>query len=303
MSWTPLRSSPTDPSIDSPADVTVTTGPGTSSSGPPTSGRGSYDRSPQAYGPGGFRRRGPGVPGVTAAPATATAAGLALEFRGVHAGYGSTEVLRNVSLRVPEGSVVTLLGPNGAGKSTLLKVAAGLLPAQRGEVRLGGSPLRGAAGHAVSRAGLCLLPEGRGIFPTLSVRENLELMGWDGDRRAEVFTLFPVLERRFDQVAGTLSGGEQQMLAVARAVVSEPSVVLADEISFGLAPKVVDEIFAVLAALRDRGLTILLVEQYIQRALAFADFAYLMYKGGIVFAGEAFQLRSRDVIERYFGKA
>ena len=238
---------------------------------------------------------------ATAAPATAT--GLALEFRGVHAGYGSTEVLRNVTLRVPQGSVVTLLGPNGAGKSTLLKVAAGLLPAQRGEVRLGGSPLRGAAGHAVSRAGLCLLPEGRGIFPTLSVRENLELMGWDGDRRAEVFTLFPVLERRFDQVAGTLSGGEQQMLAVARAVVSEPSVVLADEISFGLAPKVVDEIFAVLAALRDRGLTILLVEQYIQRALAFADFAYLMYKGGIVFAGEAFQLRSRDVIERYFGKA
>jgi branched-chain amino acid transport system ATP-binding protein len=230
---------------------------------------------------------------------------LALDFDGLYAGYGSTEVLRDVTLRVPRGSVVALLGPNGAGKSTLLRVAAGLVPVSRGDVRLAGRSVADTPSFATSRAGLCLLPEGRGIFPTLSVAENLELMGGGGDQNqnAELFELFPILEERLDQVAGTLSGGQQQMLAVARAVVSRPAVVLADEISFGLAPKVVDEIFAVLATLRDRGLTILLVEQYIQRALAFADFAYLMYKGEIVFAGEAFQLQSRDVIERYFGRA
>ncbi|MEW6475768.1 MAG: ABC transporter ATP-binding protein [Actinomycetota bacterium] len=229
--------------------------------------------------------------------------GMALEFANVHAGYGSTEVLRGVSLRVPEGSVVALLGPNGAGKSTLLKVAAGLLPVAQGDVRLGGASLRSVPSFATARAGLCLLPEGRGIFPTLTVAENLELMGGRPGRNDEVFELFPILGERLGQMAGTLSGGQQQMLAVARAVVSRPTVVLADEISFGLAPKVVDEIFAVLATLRERGLTILLVEQYIQRALALADFAYLMYKGEIVFAGESFQLQSRDVIERYFGKA
>ena len=228
---------------------------------------------------------------------------LALEFDGLYAGYGSTEVLRNVTLRVPQGSVVALLGPNGAGKSTLLRVAAGLVPVSRGEVRLGGQSLAATPSFATARSGLCLLPEGRGIFPSLTVAENLELMGGGGDRNDEVFELFPILAERLGQVAGTLSGGQQQMLAVAKAVVSHPAVVLADEISFGLAPKVVDEIFAVLATLRERGLTILLVEQYIQRALAFADFAYLMYKGEIVFAGEAFQLQSRDVIERYFGKA
>jgi branched-chain amino acid transport system ATP-binding protein len=227
----------------------------------------------------------------------------ALEFVGLYAGYGSTEVLRNVTLRVPQGSVVALLGPNGAGKSTLLRVAAGLVPVSQGVVRLAGASLADRPSFAITRSGLCLLPEGRGIFPTLTVAENLELMGGGGDRNAEVFELFPILEERLGQVAGTLSGGQQQMLAVAKAVVSNPAVVLADEISFGLAPKVVDEIFAVLATLRERGLTILLVEQYIQRALAFADFAYLMYKGEIVFAGESFQLQSRDVIERYFGKA
>jgi branched-chain amino acid transport system ATP-binding protein len=228
---------------------------------------------------------------------------LALEFEGLYAGYGSTEVLRNVTLRVPPGSVVALLGPNGAGKSTLLRVAAGLVPVSRGDVRLAGASIAGTPSFATARSGLCLLPEGRGIFPSLTVAENLELMGGGGDRNAEVFELFPILEERLAQVAGTLSGGQQQMLAVAKAVVSHPAVVLADEISFGLATKVVDEIFAVLATLRERGLTILLVEQYIQRALAFADFAYLMYKGEIVFAGEPFQLQSRDVIERYFGKA
>lgn len=228
---------------------------------------------------------------------------MALEFSGVYAGYGSTEVLRDVSLRVPKGSVVALLGPNGAGKSTLLKVAAGLVPVSRGDVQLAGTSVRDRPSFAVSRAGLCLLPEGRGIFPTLSVAENLELMGGGSVGNAEVFELFPILGERLGQVAGTLSGGQQQMLAVARAVVSRPEVVLADEISFGLAPKVVDEIFNVLGTLKERGLTILLVEQYIHRALAFADYVYLMYKGGIVFAGEAFQLQSQDVIERYFGKS
>jgi branched-chain amino acid transport system ATP-binding protein len=229
---------------------------------------------------------------------------LALELRDVHAGYGSTEVLRGVSLSVPAGSVVTLLGPNGAGKSTLLKVAAGLLPVGGGQVFLNGEDVTTTPSFAMARKGLCLLPEGRGIFPTLSVRENLELMGATGrEAQDEVFSLFPVLGERTAQTAGTLSGGQQQMLAVARAVVAHAEIVLADEISFGLAPIVVDEIFAVLDQLRARGLTVLLVEQYIHRALAFAEYAYLMYKGGIVFAGETFQLKDRDVIERYFGKA
>ena len=224
-------------------------------------------------------------------PDTAVQAPPALELRGVYAGYGTTEVLRDVDLRVPAGSVVTLLGPNGAGKSTLLKVAAGLLPVSRGDVLLGGESVRAVPSFSLARRGLCLLPEGRGIFPSLSVRENLELMGGGPEEQAEVFELFPILGERTRQAAGTLSGGQQQMLAVARAVVARPDVVLADEI------------FAVLEELRARGLTVLLVEQYIQRALAFAQYAYLMYKGGIVFAGESFQLRDRDVIERYFGKS
>jgi branched-chain amino acid transport system ATP-binding protein len=236
-------------------------------------------------------------------PEAAVQAPPALELRGVYAGYGTTEVLRNVDLRVPAGSVVTLLGPNGAGKSTLLKVAAGLLPVSRGDVLLAGESVRAVPSFSLARRGLCLLPEGRGIFPSLSVRENLELMGGGPGEQAEVFELFPILGERTRQAAGTLSGGQQQMLAVARAIVARPDVVLADEISFGLAPLVVDEIFAVLEQLRARGLTVLLVEQYIQRALAFAQYAYLMYKGGIVFAGESFQLRDRDVIERYFGKS
>jgi branched-chain amino acid transport system ATP-binding protein len=232
---------------------------------------------------------------------TRPAGAPALELRGVAAGYGTTEVVRGLDLKVPAGSVVALLGPNGAGKTTTLKVASGLLAPARGRTFVSGQETTGLAGNRVARAGLCLIPEGRGIFPSLSVAENLRLMGADAEGLARALDLFPVLAERTSQIAGTMSGGQQQMLAVARAVICDPAVVLADEVSFGLAPIVVDQIFEVLHGLRAAGGSILLVEQYLKRALQIADYVYLLYKGEIIFVGEPYQLEGDKVIERYFG--
>ena len=210
---------------------------------------------------------------------------LALEFDGVAAGYGSTRVLHNVSLRVPQGSVVALLGPNGAGKSTLLRVAAGLVPVSRGDVRLAGESVARTPSFATARSGLCLLPEGRGIFPSLTVAENLELMGGGGDRNAEVFDLFPILQERARTPGTALSGGQQQMLAVGRALMANPQLILLDEPTEGLAPVIVDQLAATFNQLADQGTALLLIEQNMSMVVRVARRYIAMAKGAVVAEG------------------
>jgi branched-chain amino acid transport system ATP-binding protein len=225
------------------------------------------------------------------------------ELRDISAGYGETTVLRGVSLAVPPASVVALLGPNGAGKTTLLRVASGLLRPTAGTLVLDGAEVTGASPHRLAGGGVCHVPEGRGIFPNLSVRENLvlQITGDVAEGIARSVDAFPVLGRRLSQQAGTLSGGEQQMLALARAYVGKPRVVLLDEVSMGLAPKIVDEIFGFLERLAREGASLLLVEQYVTRALALADYVYMMNRGTLVFVGEPSELEDEDVFVRYLG--
>jgi len=226
-----------------------------------------------------------------------------LRLEQVSAGYGRVEVLRGVDLVVPQGSVVALLGANGAGKSTALKVAAGLLPARGGRVVLDGADVTKVPVHARASRGLCLIPEGRAIFRHLTVRENLEMQvgrrALNGTVERAVGT-FPRLGQRMGQVSGTLSGGEQQMLAVARALVTDPALVMADELSVGLAPVVVDEILSAVESLRSHGVSLLIVEQYVERVLDIADYVYILHKGSVAFVGEPSQCRG-SVFERYVG--
>jgi branched-chain amino acid transport system ATP-binding protein len=229
-----------------------------------------------------------------------------LELRHVTAGYGDTVVLRDVSLVVPEGSVVALLGANGAGKTTLLRVASGLLTPRSGQVVLDGRDVTGRRPHDRAHAGLCHIPEGRGIFRDLTVRENLVVQSLPSaaERTVErAVEIFPVLGTRLGQTARTMSGGEQQMLALARALAGEPQVVLLDEVSMGLAPLVVDEIFRALDRFRAGGAALLLVEQFVSRALALADFVFLLARGRIVFVGEPGELEGEDLLHRYLGSA
>jgi branched-chain amino acid transport system ATP-binding protein len=227
-----------------------------------------------------------------------------LRLDGIRAGYRRSQVLHGVDLVVPEGAAVGLLGANGAGKSTLLRVAAGLLPATAGSISLGGERVEGISAHDRTRRGLCLIPEGRAIFRQLTVRENLAMQvgGRDVDGAVErAASAFPVLADRLHQTAGTLSGGQQQMLAVARALVTNPRVVLADELSVGLAPVVIDEIFDAVEALRAAGVSLLIVEQYVDRVLAVADYVYVLHKGEIAFVGEPVQCEAEDIFHRYLG--
>jgi branched-chain amino acid transport system ATP-binding protein len=229
-----------------------------------------------------------------------------LELRGVSAGYGPVQVLRDVDLGVAAGAVVALLGPNGAGKTTLLRVAAGQLPVRGGEVVIHGKAASRTATARRARDGLCLIPEGRGVFPNLTVAENLAMfVGGRGSSDAVAVSTdaFPVLGTRLDQLAGTLSGGEQQMLAVARALVTGPSIVLADELSLGLAPAIVDEIFEVVAGLRASGTSLLIVEQYVERALAIADYVYVLDRGRVVLVEEAARCDEAMLAEHYLGGA
>jgi branched-chain amino acid transport system ATP-binding protein len=227
-----------------------------------------------------------------------------LELEEVTAGYSDTVVLRQVSLAVPRSAVVALLGPNGAGKTTLLRTAAGLLRPRSGRVRLAGVDMTGRPAHEMARAGLCHLPEGRGIFPSLTVRENLLLAAPRGrkvDAVAVAGDTFPVLRSRLGQLAGSLSGGEQQMLALARAFLGDPVVVVVDEPSLGLSPIVVEQIFRSLEAIVAGGTAVLLVEQYVDRALELADTVFLLHRGTVVFNGPAGELSGNDVFERYLG--
>ncbi len=227
-----------------------------------------------------------------------------LELRGITAGYGRSIVLRDIDLEVPAGSVVALLGPNGAGKTTLLRVAAGLLRTSEGDVILGGQHITRRKPFQRARNGVCLIPDGRGIFPNLSVRDNLRLQvpPWQRDTSYELsLEAFPVLKGRLGKAAGSLSGGEQQMLAVSRCFVSDPKIVLLDEVSTGLAPRSIDEIFEGLLQLGRHGISVLLVEQYVGRALDIADRVYLLGRGTVTFRGDPSELDEAELMRRYAG--
>ena len=229
-----------------------------------------------------------------------------LQVTGIRAGYGRTEVLRDIDLVVPSASTVALLGANGAGKTTLLRVIAGLIPARAGTVEMGGVSLDGAAPHERARRGLCLIPGGGGIFRPLTVRENIIMFveaGGPADPIDVVVDAFPVLGRFLGLEAGRLSGGQQQMLALSRALVSPAPIVLADELSMGLAPVVLDEIFEVLQDLKAQGRSLLLVEQFVDRVLAVADYVYVLHKGAVAFVAEADACRHNTMFEHYLGGA
>ncbi|HET6953788.1 MAG TPA: ABC transporter ATP-binding protein [Acidimicrobiales bacterium] len=227
-----------------------------------------------------------------------------LELAGVRAAYGGIEVLHGIDLDVPAGAVVALLGANGAGKSTTVKVAAGLLAPTAGAVRIGGHDVTGAPSHELARIGVCTIPEGRGVFPNLSVRDNLWMTTQVRGSLAEVeevaYARFPRLADRRNQLAGTLSGGEQQMLALCRALVADPAVLLLDELSMGLAPIVVGELYEIVAQVAGEGISILVVEQFARAVLGIADRAAVMVNGEIAHVGTPDELRS-DLSNAYLG--
>jgi branched-chain amino acid transport system ATP-binding protein len=213
-----------------------------------------------------------------------------LSLRDVRAGYGPVEVLHGVSLDVPGAALTALLGLNGSGKTTLLSVIAGLVPTRAGEIVWNGAPINHLAPHERAKAGMVLIPEGRGVFPDLSVRDNLEVFagarhGWEPALEA-----FPNLRARLDQVAGLMSGGEQQMLAMSRALMHTPKLLLLDEISHGLAPRVTRQLFDVVEDVARRGTTVILVEQHLSDALRMAEVAYVLNRGEVTFAGEPGEL-------------
>ena len=228
----------------------------------------------------------------------------ALSMKGITSGYGTTTIVRNIDLTIEAGSVTALLGPNGAGKSTLLKTMSGLIRPMSGSVMIDGQDVSSLAPNKRANLGLCHIPEGRGIFPSMTVRENLELQAKPGEQSIAIekgIAAFPILGERLMQRAGTMSGGQQQMLSMARAYTQNPRVILVDEGSLGLAPIVVDEIFSFLAGVAAAGAALLIVDQFVARALALATSAYVMTRGEIVFAGTSAELQRSDVFERYLG--
>jgi branched-chain amino acid transport system ATP-binding protein len=226
------------------------------------------------------------------------------ELRNITAGYDTGTVLRDVSLVVPDNSVVALLGPNGAGKTTLLRVASGLLRPTSGQILIDGVDVTGQKPYQLARKGVCHVPEGRGIFPSLTVTDNIQLQA-DGSKFKDSFAkatgTFPRLGERASQIAGTMSGGEQQMLALSHAYVSDPGIVLLDEVSMGLAPKIVEEIFGYLHDLAASGTALLLVEQYVTRALELADYVYILDRGKVTFAGEPREISEESIMNAYLG--
>ena len=232
----------------------------------------------------------------------------ALQLIGVHAAYGKIEVLHDVNLVVPAGTVFALLGPNGAGKTTTLKVIDGRLPATAGCVHVAGHHVNGAATASLTRAWVCGVPEGRGIFPNLTVAENLRMMTYAGsglslgDVQEKAYRRFPILGERRTQLAGTMSGGQQQMLALCRAIVTDPALLMVDELSMGLAPLIVSELYDVLAQLAAEGIAILLVEQFARTALGIADYGAIMVHGEITRVGEPGDL-AEELSAAYLGGA
>ena len=232
-----------------------------------------------------------------------------LKLEDVHARYGAIVALRGVSIEIREGELVALLGANGAGKSTLLSTIAGVLRPHRGKIEFRGESLLGLVPETIVRRGLAMVPENREIFPALTVGENLRLGAYIRKDREEyladlerMFALFPILQERFDQRAGTLSGGEQQQLAIARALMSHPDLLMLDEPSLGLAPKILKQVFALIEHLHESGVTILLVEQNVALSLAIADRAYVLNMGAVQASGTPEELRQHvDMASVYLG--
>jgi len=231
----------------------------------------------------------------------------ALQIVGLGAGYGGIRILDGLDLELAAGRITAIVGPNGAGKSTLLKALAGLLP-REGQAILDGQALPPRSATAAVRAGLILVAEGRHLFPRMTVLENLQLGGWllsrseRADRVERALALFPRLGERRAQLAGSMSGGEQQMVALARALVARPRLLMLDEPSLGLAPRLVDEVFTLVRRIRDEAVTVLLVEQNVARALAVADDAHVLERGRLVASGRAAELlRSNLVQAAYLG--
>ncbi len=236
-----------------------------------------------------------------------------LHIENLVASYGKVRVLHDITLTVPKGKLVALIGSNGAGKTTTLRAISGMLAPESGRITLGGHEIAGLPSHEITRYGLAHSPEGRRVFATLPVRDNLLLGAYPrltgarerGDVEADIermFDLFPRLRERSDQLAGTLSGGEQQMLAMARALMLNPEVLLLDEPSMGLAPRLVAEVFSIIARLKEANITMLLVEQFAAAALEVADFGYVLENGHITVSGAAAMLRNDPAVrDAYLG--
>jgi branched-chain amino acid transport system ATP-binding protein len=230
-----------------------------------------------------------------------------LEVEDLRTGYGSLPVLQGISFSVEEGETAVIFGLNGAGKTTTVNCLAGLLPTWSGEVRFDGQRISGKDAPAVVKAGVSLSPEGRRVWPGLSVMKNLELGAWSRkDRKAvdqtvqQVFGYFPRLDERKDQLAGTLSGGEQQMLAIGRAIMSKPRLLMIDEASLGLSPKLAQTVFQVVSQINDDGTTVIIVEQNVG-VLPYADRALIMEKGTLIFSGVGEEIQSANLRETYLG--
>ncbi|MBS1847245.1 MAG: ABC transporter ATP-binding protein [Actinobacteria bacterium] len=229
-----------------------------------------------------------------------------LELRGVHASYGRIEVLHGVDLSLPAGKVLALLGPNGAGKSTTLKVLGGLVPATHGCIHLAGRHINGTEPHKLARIGIAMIPEGRGIFPRLTVQENLRMASYAGVDTATIveraFEQFPRLGERRGQLAGTMSGGEQQMLALARGLATDPEVLVLDELSMGLAPLIVSELYELVARVAATGVSVLVVEQFARTVLGVADLAAIMAGGRVTAVGKPSEIEA-ELTSAYLGAA
>src|SRR6187200_419925 len=230
-----------------------------------------------------------------------------LELRDVHTYYGNIHALKGISLTIDQGEIVTLIGSNGAGKSTTLKTISGLLRPREGEVWFDGQRLDGTPAHEVVIRGISQSPEGRRIFPRMTVRENLEMGAFQREKGSErdadferVYTLFPRLKERLNQKGGTLSGGEQQMLAIGRALMARPKLLLLDEPSMGLAPIFVDRIFEIIKTINEQGTTVLLVEQNAQQALSRSDRAYILESGHVTLQGTASELAGNDLVRQAY---
>ena len=228
-----------------------------------------------------------------------------LELRGIKAAYEKVEVLHGVDVVVPGGALVAILGPNGAGKSTTLRVMSGLMKPTAGQLLLEGFDVTGTSAERLADTGVCLVPEGRGIFPNLTVRENILMDTYTGRRNARAleriaFERFPGLAERSEQLAGTLSGGEQQMLALSRALSTDPALILLDEVSMGLAPMLVAELFKVVRELTQTGVTIVVVEQFADVVLEFADSVIVMAHGRVRLSGPPSKIR-RELTAAYLG--
>ncbi len=233
-----------------------------------------------------------------------------LEIKDLKVNYGMIQALKGISFEVNEGEVIALIGANGAGKTTTLQTISGMLTPTSGEILLHGTDITKVPGHKIVSMGLAHVPEGRRVFPGLTVLENLKMGAYTRSNKSEiadtlekVYESFPRLKERQNQLAGTLSGGEQQMLAMGRALMSKPSIVLMDEPSMGLSPIYVDEIFNIIQSISDAGTTVLLVEQNAKKALAIADRAYVLETGNIVLSGDAKTLMNDDAIKKaYLGE-